>query len=84
MLDKKDYTTWTIEELLSEQKKMASQKTLNALIIGLIIGIAFWSATHKGALITFAMLILAGAFAKHNSDKVKGIETEISRRDSVQ
>jgi uncharacterized membrane protein len=84
MLDKKDYTTWTIEELLSEQKKMASQKTLNALIIGFMVGIAFWSATHKGAFITFAMLILAGAFAKHNSDKVKSIEAEISSRNTVQ
>lgn len=59
MFSTKDYAKMTLDELVSEEKKIKSQKTLIALIVGFIVGIAIWSATHKwGAFFTFGLLIL--------------------------
>lgn len=63
---------------------MKSQKTLIALIVGFIVGIAIWSATHKwGAFITFGLLILPLLIGSRYSKTLKSIEAEIGRRDIV-
>ncbi|WP_317039675.1 hypothetical protein [Spirosoma endophyticum] len=74
----------TLDELVSEEKRMKSQKTLIALIVGLIVGIAVWSATHKwGAFFTFGLLILPLVIGSTYSKTLKAIEAEISRRDVI-
>lgn len=74
----------TLDELVSEEKRMKSQKTMIALIVGLIVGIAVWSATHKwGAFFTFGLLILPLFISSRYSKILKGIEGEINRKDIV-
>ena len=74
----------TREELVSEEKKVQSQKIPSAVFIGLVIGIAIWSATHKGGFVlTVVLLIFAAFMGSRYSKNLKGIQTEISRRDTV-
>lgn len=84
MFSSKDYSKMTLEELVSEEKKMKSQKITTALFVGLLVGIAIWSATHKGGfLLTIGLLIFASLIGSRYSKKLKDIQAEISRRDSV-
>jgi len=84
MFSTKEYSKMTLDELVSEEKKMKSQKTLIALIVGFIVGIAIWSATHKwGAFLTFGLLILPFLIGSRYSKTLKSIQAEISRRDTV-
>lgn len=74
----------TLEELVSEEKKMKSQKITTAVFVGLLIGIAVWSATHKGGFfLTIILLIFSFLIGSVYSKKLKNIQAEISRRDSV-
>ncbi len=74
----------TLEELVSEEKKMNSQKITTALFVGLLVGIAVWSATHKGGFyLTTGLLIFALFIGSRYSKTLKSIQAEISRRDTV-
>lgn len=74
----------TLDELVSEEKKLKSQKTMTAVFIGLVVGAAIWSATHKGGFVlTIGLLIFAILIGSSYSKKLKGIQAEISRRDTV-
>jgi hypothetical protein len=83
MLDNKDYSKMTLEELLSEEKKMKSQKIPTAVFIGVLIGIAVYSATHKGFVLPIILLIFAFLIGSRNSQTMKGIQAEINRRNTV-
>ncbi len=73
-----------LDELVSEEKKLKSQKILIALSVGFIVGVAIWSATHKGGFFfTGILLILPFLIGSRYSKNLKGIQAEISRRDSV-
>ena len=48
MFSSKDYSKMTLDELVSAEKKLNSQKIPSAVFIGFLVGIAVWSATHKG------------------------------------
>lgn len=74
----------TIDELVSEEKKMKSQKTAIAVFIGFVVGGAVWSASHKGGFfLTIGLLIFALFIGSSYSKNLKGIQAEISRRDTV-
>lgn len=83
MLENKDYSKMTLEELVSEEKKMKSQKIPTAVFIGLLIGIAVYSATHKGFILPVILLIVAFLIGSRNSKSMKGIQAEINRRKTV-
>ena len=84
MLSTKDYSKMTLDELVSEEKKMKSQKITTALFIGFVVGLAVWSATHKGGFIlTIFFLILSLLIGSRYSKNLKSIQTEISRKDTV-
>ena len=84
MLSGKDYSKMTLDELVSEEKKIKSQKILTALFIGALVGIAVWSATHKGsAFLTFGLLIVGLLIGSRYSKNVKSLQAEISRRDTI-
>ena len=80
MLTNKDYTQRTIEELVSEEKKMKSGKVTTALFIGLLVGIAVYSATHKGFILPIILLIAAFAIGYRESENRKNLQAEINRR----
>jgi hypothetical protein len=46
LFKKKDCSNLTVEELMSKEQKVNSLKIPTALLIGFIIGVAAWSATH--------------------------------------
>lgn len=74
----------TREELVSEEKKVNSQKIPFAVGIGFLVGIAVWSATHKGSFVlTTGLLILAFLVGSRYSKRLKSIQAEISRRDPI-
>jgi len=84
MFSTKDYSKMTPDELVSEEKKLKSQKIMIALLVGLIVGIAIWSATHKGGLfLTFGLLTLPFLIGSRYSKTLKSIQAEISRRDTL-
>ena len=83
MLTSKDYAKMTREELASEEKKMKSQKITTAVFIGFLIGIAVWSATHKGAFLTFVLLFFAFWIGKRSAQNIKSLQEEISRREEM-
>ena len=71
MFNKKDYSKMTLEELFSEEKKMNSMKIPTALGIGFLVGVAVWSATHKGVFFTFILLGFALFFGARRSKMTK-------------
>lgn len=74
----------TLEELVSEEKKMKSQKITTAVFIGFVVGIAFWSATHKGGFVlTVILLIFSLLIGSGYSKNLKSVQAEISRKDTV-
>jgi hypothetical protein len=84
MIPKKDYSSMTLDQLVVEEKKLKSQQIPTAVFIGLIAGIAFWSATYKGGFyLTTGLLIFALFIGSRYSKSLKGIQTEISRRDTI-
>jgi uncharacterized membrane protein YbjE (DUF340 family) len=81
LLGKKDYSKLTVEELMSEEKKTKSLQIPTALLIGFLIGVAVWSATHKwGFLITIMLMGIAFLIGKWSSQTIKDIKNEINRR----
>ena len=84
MFSSKDYANMTRDELVSEEKKLTSQQIPFAVFIGLVVGVAIWSATHKGGfLLTIGLLIFALFIGSRQSKNITGIRAEISRRDTV-
>ena len=78
-----DYAQMSREELESEEKKMNSQKTTTALLIGLAVGVAVWSATHHGGILTYGLLGLAVVVGYRASHARKRLQVEIRRRDKA-
>lgn len=84
MSTEEGYSKMTLDELLSEEKKLNSQKILTAILIGFFVGVAVWSATHKGSFIlTVGLLISALLIGSGYNKKRKSIQAEISRRNTV-
>lgn len=83
MFSSKDYTKMTLDKLVSEEKKMKSQKIVTALFIGFLIGIAVYSATHKGFVLPVILLVFSYLIGSRYSKSLKGIQAEISRRDAI-
>lgn len=80
MFSSKDYSSMTEEELLSEEKKMKSQKIMTAVFIGFIVGIAVFAATTKGFLLTIVLLGSAFMIGRNHTRSVKNLQEEIIRR----
>jgi len=73
----------TLDELVSEEKKLKSQKITTAVFIGFLVGIAVYSATHKGFVLPVILLIFSFLIGSRYSKNLKNIQAEISRRDTV-
>jgi hypothetical protein len=83
MFSNKDYSKMTLEELVSEEKKMKSQKITTAVFIGLLVGVAVYAATHKSFILPVILLIFSFLIGSRNSQSLKSIRSEISRRDTA-
>jgi hypothetical protein len=83
MFSNKDYSKMTLEELVSEEKKMKSQKITTAVFIGVLVGVAVYAATHKSFILPVILLIFSFLIGSRNSQSLKIIRSEISRRDTA-
>jgi hypothetical protein len=73
--EEKQLSELTDEELLREAKKMKSTAILNALLIGILVGIAFYSIV-KNSLGLVAIVPLFFAYRMINNSKHNGRELE--------
>ena len=70
------------KELLQEEKKQKQSLRLFGVFIILMMGVAVWSATHKGSiLLSFLPLLLIPVFGKLDK-KHKDLKAEIQSRKS--
>ena len=84
MASNKDYSKMTLDELVLEEKKLKSQRIITALVIGFFVGVAIWSATHKGSFIlTIGLLGFALFVGSKHSKNLKGVQAEINGRNTV-
>ena len=84
MFSGKDYSQMPLDELVSEEKKLKSRKTAIAVFIGIVVGIAVWTATHRGGFyLTIILLTVPLLIGSRYSKKLKGIQAEINRRDTI-
>ena len=79
-MEQKEFADLTNEELLEEKKKIQYNKTVNAVLVGICIGIMVYSAVNNGfKFFTFFPLLLAYPFIK-NGKKIKVLEDELQAR----
>ena len=71
----------TDEALLQEQKKVKTTKTVNALLIGVFIGVAVYSAVNNGLGFTTLFPLIFVYIAFKNGKKARVLEEELSARD---
>lgn len=84
MFIRKSYSEMTLDELVSEEKKMTAQKIQLALFVGILVGFAIWSATHKGGFMVTSILLIGALLAGSVYAKnLKSVQAEISRRNTV-
>lgn len=83
MLSSKDYATMTLEELVSEEKKINSKKITTAVFIGVLIGIAVYAAVNKGFMLPVILMVISFLIGYRNSQEIKNLQAEISRRNTV-
>ncbi|UHG94887.1 hypothetical protein [Spirosoma oryzicola] len=83
MTKDEDYSKMTLDELVSAEKKANSQKIITAVLIGLFVGVAIWSATHgRGFILTVGLLIFSLVIGSSYDKKRKIIQAEINRRNT--
>lgn len=70
----------TLDELVSEEKKLKSQKTITAVIIGFLVGVAVYAATRHKLFLTGGLLLAAYWVGNSHSKSLKSVQAEISRR----
>ncbi len=74
----------TLSELVAEEKKLNARKIPVALIAGFVVGLAVWSATHEGGfLLTVLLLSVPFLLGSRYAKSLKGVQEEISRRDTI-
>ena len=76
----KELSELTNEELLLEGKKIKSGNIVNAVLFGVIIGVATWSTVKYGlGIITFFPVLFIQMLLKNNARK-KAFEKELKER----
>lgn len=79
-MSQKELSEMTNEELLLEGKKIKSSNIINAVLFGVMIGIAAYSTIKNGlGILTFFPLLLIQMLLKNNARK-KAFETELKER----
>lgn len=81
MLDKKDYPSLTLDELLAEEKKIKRNQYISAGLVGFLVGVIIYGAVNRGiGIISLGIpLLLISAIAR-NSNIQKNNLKRIRRR----
>lgn len=82
MASTNDYATMTLDQLVSEEKKLKSYRNPAAVFLGFLVGIAVFAAV-KGKT-WLVVMVLSGVFilAARNAQALKNIQAEIKSRES--
>ena len=87
MSAQKDYSQWTLEALLIEEKKFVKNRTLAVRIIGIIIAVMVFSIviTEIELIYLFAPLLVILEFfraSKNDNQNLEEIKAEIAHRNA--
>lgn len=87
MPDNKDYVNLTLEELLTEEKKIKKKETISAIAIGFLIGIMVYGFARNGfgliyTLIPIVLIVIVYRNSKNDKEQLKQIRTEINNKKS--
>lgn len=83
MSDNKEYSKWTLEELVAEEKKMKRNQTIHAFMIGFLISVMVYGVAKNGFgfLYIFVPLILISGVIKQSQKLKENLkEIEASKR----
>ena len=70
------------QELMQEEKKLQSSLIAFRIIICLMIGVAIYSATHKGSYLISCLPLLFMSFFITSEKNYKAVQAEIQSRKS--
>lgn len=79
-MEQKKLSELSDQELEGELKKRKKERIIIAILMGLLVGAAICSATHKGGFVTFIILALVLFVGKKYSGKVEELTKEIDSR----
>jgi asparagine N-glycosylation enzyme membrane subunit Stt3 len=79
-MEQKSINELTDQELGEELKKRKKDRIFVAVLMGVLLGCAVWSATHKGVFLTFILLGVVFYLGRKNSGKVEEVIKEINAR----
>ena len=87
MLDSKDYSKLTLEELLTEEKKIKKTEMLSAATTGFLIGIMVYGVVKNGfgfLYIAIPLFLIFGIYrnSQKNKQNIKQIQTEINTQNT--
>jgi hypothetical protein len=83
MLSRQDYSDKTLDELRSAEEKLKSQKITTAVIVGFLVGVAIWAATHGKFFLTIVLFSVALRIGYVDGENRKHLRAEIDRRESA-
>ncbi|PWK27137.1 hypothetical protein LV89_01951 [Arcicella aurantiaca] len=87
MLDKKDYSKLTLEELLLEEKKVKQNEILSAGFIGFCVGVMIFGLVKNGfgfLYIAILLFLISASYknSKVQKQKLKQIQAEINLKNT--
>jgi hypothetical protein len=82
-MEQKPLSELTDQELQTELKKRKQSLIFACVFVGISIGIAVWSATHKGGFFFTLLPFLVAYLFRNTSKEVDGVKKEIDVRKTV-
>ena len=81
MLEKKDYSTLTLEELIIEEKATIKKGSAYKIIIGVAVGVTLYAIFKHNVGFIHVMILLLSPFILHrNGENLKMIQAEIKNK----
>ncbi len=85
MLDKKDYSKLTLEELLIEENKIKKNEIISAVLIGVLLGVMLYGIAKNGIgfiYIFIPLLLMSGIYKNSQNQKqnLKEVEESINAK----
>ena len=81
MLEKKDYSTLTLEELIIEEKATIKKNSAYKIITGVAVGVTLYAIfKHRVGFIHVMILLLSPFILHRNGENLKMIQAEIKNK----
>jgi lipopolysaccharide export LptBFGC system permease protein LptF len=79
-MEQKPLSELTEQELQAELKKRKQSLIFACFFVGISIGVAVWSATHKGGFLLTLLPLLVAYFFRNTSKEVNEVKKEMDVR----